>query len=218
MNKKLFSLLLVLMMMQSCIVPVKRDYQNLSSSLVFNKDKKWLINNTFTDLQSEQREKMNDRIFETFQKLSHQNAYRINQAQQENLLPGRIPFSPSTEDLEALKNNSNFDYLVNSYTQKVKDQIAGLETELPLQYSKNEAFAIIEIYDLKTLKRIYFQKASSETSLDAKKTYPKYSGEEVYQIDKNGKDSGPYFSYSAGQLSIKNMKKILKDIEKKAVK
>lgn len=34
----------------------------------------------------------------------------------------------------------------------------------------------------------------------------------------NNRKEGPFLSYSAAQLSVKNVKKILKDIEKYAVK
>ncbi len=218
MIKKIFLVAICSLFLQSCMVSVKHDYQNLSRSLVFRNDQKWLINSTYTDLGSEERERLNNRIFETFQDLSGHHATKIIDAQQQNLLPHKIPFAPSFEDLEVLKNNAEFDFLVNSYTKIVSDQIANIETSLPLQYSKNEAFAIIEVYDLKTLKRIYFQKASSQTEMEARKTYPQYSGQELYENKEKGSDSGPFFSYSAQQLSVKNMKKILKDINKNAVK
>ena len=211
-------LILTILLLQSCIVPVKRDYQGLSKALPFNQEKKWLINNMFTDFSSDQREKNNKNIFDTFNELSKGKAISMDDARKQNLLASRVSFSPSLEELESLKNNSDFDYLVNTYTEKVHDQISSLELSSPLNYSKNEAFATIEIYDLKTLKRIYYQKASSETSMEKKKTYPEYSGEELYSDHVQGKDKGPHFSFSANQLAQKNLNKILKDIEKNAIK
>ena len=217
MSKSRFLFIAIIILLQSCVVPVKRDYQGLSRSLPFNQDKKWLINNMFSSFGSEQREKNNKKIFETFNELSNGKATSMDDARKQNLLASKVSFSPSLEELESLQNNSDFDYLVNSYTEKVHDQISSLELNSPLQYSKNEAFAIIEIYDLKTLKRIYFQKASSETSLDRKKIYPEYSGEELYSDKAKGKSDGPHFSFSANQLAQKNLNKILKDIKKNAI-
>lgn len=213
-----FLFLIFILALQSCHVPVKRDYQGLSGSLVFNQNKKWLINNLYSDLDSFQREKLNKEILEKFETLSKGNAFSIDKANSENLLPSKISFNPDLEQLESLKTNSDFDYLVNIRTKKIRDQIAALELSEPFEYSKNEAFAILEIYDLKTLKKIYSQKASSEVSLEKRKTYPKYSGQEIENDKKEGKNSGPFFNYSADALSVKNLKKILKDIDKKAVK
>ena len=54
--------------------------------------------------------------------------------------------------------------------------------------------------------------------MEKKKTYPEYSGEELYSDHVQGKDKGPHFSFSANQLAQKNLNKILKDIEKNAIK
>ncbi len=120
MIKKIFLVAICSLFLQSCMVSVKRDYQNLSRSLVFRNDQKWLINSTYTDLGSEERERLNNRIFETFQDLSGHHATKIIDAQQQNLLPHKIPFAPSFEDLEVLKKNAEFDFLVNSYTKILK--------------------------------------------------------------------------------------------------
>ena len=38
--------------LQSCHVSVKREYQGLSGALVFTQNKKWLVNNLYSDLDS----------------------------------------------------------------------------------------------------------------------------------------------------------------------
>lgn len=215
--KKSYLLVFIFLMLLNCYVPVRRDYQGMSKSLVFNKNKKWLINDAYTDLNATQREELNLKILQTFQELSSGNAATVLEAKKQNLIPSKISLNPTLEELEALQ-GSQYDYLVNVRTKIVKDQIASLEIEKPLQYSKNEAFAIVEIFDLKTLKRCYYQKASSQTERNPQKTYPEYSGQELYNEKINGKDKGPYLAYSASALSIKNLKKILKDIEKNAIK
>ncbi len=217
--KKISFYLILIFVLQSCHVPVNRDYKGLSGALVFTQNKKWLINNIYSDLNSVEREKMNVQILNSFNSLSKGNATSIDEAVSKNLLPAKISLNPDLEQLESLKNNSDFDYLVNVRTKKVADQIASLELSQPYQFSKNEAYAILEVYDLKTSKKIYSQKASSETSMEGKKTYPEYSAEQLNAERANGKTpKGPFFSYSADALSKKNLNQILKDIQKKAVK
>lgn len=210
----LFALFIVL---QSCHVPVKRDYDGLSGALVFTQNKKWLVNNLFSDLNSFEKEKLNHLILEKFQTLSKGNAFSIDQAKANNLLPATISFNPTLEQLETLQATSDFDYVVNIRTIRVKDQIGSLELSQPFQYSKNEAFALLEIYDLKTLKKIYSQKASSEVAMEGRKSFPEISAEQAY-IQNEKESKGPFFNYSAKALSVKNLKKILKDIDQKAIK
>lgn len=206
--------ILLLIFLQSCIVVPQRDYQGFSKSLVFKDNKKWIINKSLTDLNSTEATKFNQKNFETFNKLSNGNAKTIVDAQKENLVPSKIAYHPSLEELETLKNSTDFDYLVNSYTKNVRDEIANVEIDLPFQYSKNEAFVIIEVYDLKTLKKIYYQKVSSSQTLEERK----YPSEETRQEQINRKSSGPNFSYSANQLIFINQKKLLKDISKNSIK
>lgn len=216
--KRILLFLMTLNLLQSCYVPVKRDYQGLSSALVFTQNKKFLINNLYSDLDSSEREKLNKKVLRTFETLSKGNAVFVDQARSDNLLPSKISFIPDLEQLQNLKINSDFDYLVNIRTVKVSDQISAVELSQPLEYSKNEAFALLEIYDLKTLNKIYSQKASSEVTIDGKSYNTGYYGENnTVNADRN-KEKGPHFNYSARSLAVRNLNKILKDIEQKAIK
>lgn len=216
MKKILFSAAL-LIALQSCHVPVTRDYEGTSKSLVFTDNKKWLINEIETDLNVQQKENLDNKILQVFNELSRGNATSISAARKNDLLLSGFSSTPSAEDLASLQ-STNYDYLVNIRTKKVKDQIAALELSKPTEYSKNAAFAIVEIYDIRSGKKIYHQKASSEVSLDRRKTYPEISAEESYRNQSEGKDRGPYLNFEAGTLAEKNLKKILKDIEKNAIK
>jgi hypothetical protein len=84
-------------------VPVKRDYQGLSSALVFTQNKKFLINNLYSDLDSSEREKLNKKVLRTFETLSKGNAVFVDQAKSDNLLPSKISFIPDLEQLQNLK-------------------------------------------------------------------------------------------------------------------
>ena len=180
-----FLFLLVMVFLQSCHVSVKREYQGLSGALVFTQNKKWLVNNLYSHLDSFEKERLNKKIL---------------------------------EQLESLKTNSDFDYLVNIRTIKVRDQIASLELSQPFEYSRNEAFALLEIYDLKSLKKIYSQKATSEVAMEGKRNNPDYYGQNGLPNTNSSKDKVPFLNYSARTLSVKNLNKILKDIDRKAIK
>mgnify|MGYP003584391052 CR=1 FL=1 len=213
-----FLFLLVMVFLQSCHVSVKREYQGLSGALVFTQNKKWLVNNLYSHLDSFEKERLNKKILEQFQVLSKGNATSVDQATSENLLPSKISFNPDLEQLESLKTNSDFDYLVNIRTIKVRDQIASLELSQPFEYSRNEAFALLEIYDLKSLKKIYSQKATSEVAMEGKRNNPDYYGQNGLPNTNSSKDKVPFLNYSARTLSVKNLNKILKDIDRKAIK
>jgi hypothetical protein len=57
-----FLFLVVMFFLQSCHVPLKRDYQGLSGALVFTQNKKWLVNNLYLDLDSFEKERLNKKI------------------------------------------------------------------------------------------------------------------------------------------------------------
>lgn len=196
--KNLLLILISALAMQSCFVNAKRDYNGYSKNLVFSKNEKWLINNIYTDLNSHDKEKLNHEILDRFNELSNGNAYNLEKAKSENLITNKIPFSPEIEDIEQLKNSTNFTYLVNVYTKKTRNGLAVLETSEQKEYASNEAFAIIEIYDIKNLKKVYYQKVHSSQTRE-KQT------------------KGPSFQYSSETLSIKNLRKIMKDIKKNAI-
>ena len=213
--KTKFLFLLVMFFLQSCHVPIKRDYQGLSGALVFTQNKKWLVNNLYSDLDSFEKERLNKKILHQFQALSKGNATSVDQA---NFLPSKISFNPDLEQLESFKTNSDFDYLVNIRTIKVQDQIASLELSQPFEYSRNEAFALLEIYDLKSLKKIYSQKATSEVAMEGKRNNSDYYGENGLPNTHDSKDKGPFLNYSARTISVKNVNKILKNIDKQGVR
>lgn len=218
MMKKIFLLIIVVSFLQSCFVKVQRDYDVYGKTLLFNQNKKWLVNKVYTDLSASQDKKMDQKVLKTFNELSKGNAISVDSAKSQNLMASKISFAPDPEQLQSLKDNTDFDFIVNIRTKKIRDQIGSLELEKPLQYSVNSAFALLEIYDIKTLKKVYSQKAFSEMSLDKKETFNISNSGEISAAKKKNGDSGPYFSYSADMLSVKNLNKILKDIKKHAIK
>lgn len=210
--KRNFFLILIVMLLQSCFAHITQDYGGLSRALVFNDGKKYLINDIYTDLGSTQRERLNKKVLETFQKLSGGNAVSYSVAKSAHLVPGRIAIKPDAEDLLELKDNSDFGYLVNIYTKKVRSDLAPVETGDIYQFSKNEAFAVLEVYDLSTQKKIYTQKASAEMAQD------KTTSDDFFSNNGKRESKGPKFYYSAETLSEKSLKKILSDIDKNAIR
>lgn len=195
--RKYFFLLLILLGLQSCYYPVRKDYGIYSKSLVFSKDQKWLINNINTTVDAHHREMMTAETMKLFTQLSEGKAYDLKTAKSENLISHDIPFSPETEDLEDLKSNSDFNFLVNIYTFKVRN---GLDHTLGVQdeYRKNETFAMMDVYDIKTLKKIYTLKAYSEVSVE--------KGEKA-----------TIFTPSTEMMTMKNFRSLLKSVKKNAI-
>ena len=73
-----FLFLLVMVFLQSCHVSVKREYQGLSGALVFTQNKKWLVNNLYSHLDSFEKERLNKKILEQFQVLQMTTIYFKN--------------------------------------------------------------------------------------------------------------------------------------------
>ncbi|QBJ88153.1 hypothetical protein DDI74_18725 [Chryseobacterium gleum] len=196
--KKYIFFIFLFIALQSCYYPVRKDYGIYSKALVFSKDKKWLINDIRTGVDSHHREMMDKETLQLFQNLSNGNAYDLKMAKAENLIQNNIPFEPESEDLETLKNNSDFNFLVNIYTMKVRN---GLDNSIGTQYEykKNETFAMMDVYDITTMKKIYSLKAYSEVS-----------------VDKDQKAT--IFTPTTEMMTMKNFRSLLKSVKKNAVK
>ncbi|PWN63611.1 hypothetical protein C1631_021795 [Chryseobacterium phosphatilyticum] len=196
MKKYIFFFFLICL--QSCYYPVRKDYGIYSKSLVFSKDKKWLINDIRTGVDSHHRDMMGKETLKLFQDLSNGKATDLKTARAENIIQSSIPFEPEPEDLEVLKNNSDFNFLVNIYTLKVRN---GLDHSIGTQYEykKNETFAMMDVYDITTMKKIYSLKASSEVS-----------------VEKDQKVT--IFDPTTEMMTMKNFRSLLKSVKKNAVK
>lgn len=195
--KKSVVCLFLLVFLQSCYYPVHKDYGIYSKSLVFSSDKKWLINTIRTTADAHHKEMMARKTLELFQNLSHDKAYNMETARQGNIISGQVPADPQTEDLEALKTDTDFDYLVNISTFKVRN---GLDGALGTQYDyqKNETFALMEVYDIKNLKKMYSLKSYSE-----------------FSVDKGQK--ADIFTPGTEMMTMKNFMSLLKSVKKNAV-
>lgn len=196
--KKYILFFFLLIALQSCYYPVRKDYGVYSKSLVFSKNKKWLINNIRTGVESHHREMMSKEVMQLFQSLSNGNAYDLKTAKAENLIQNNIPFEPEMEDLEILKDNSDFNFLVNIYTMRVRNTLDRASGELD-SYKKNETFAMMDIYDIKTMKKIYSLKASSGFSLE--------KGQKA-----------TIFTPTSEMMTMKNFRSLLRSIKKNAVR
>ncbi|BFO66603.1 hypothetical protein KCF3NO3_25860 [Chryseobacterium sp. KCF3-3] len=141
---------------------------------------------------------MSKEAFQLFQDLSNGKAFDLKTAKAENIIQNSISFDPETEDLEVLKRSSDFNFLVNIYTMKVRN---GLDNSIGTQYEykKNETFAMMDVYDISTMKKIYSLKAYSEVS-----------------VEKDQKVT--IFDPSTEMMTMKNFRSLLKAVKKNAVK
>lgn len=197
--KKYLALLLILFTLQSCYYPVKKDYGIYSKSLVFSKDQKWLINTIRTGVDSHHREMMDKETLKLFNELSNGQAYTLQMAKSQNIIQDNIPFQPENEDLETLKNTSDFNFLVNISTIKVRNDLDTSGAGEQFDYQRNETSAIMDVYDIRTMKKIYSFKASSLVSVE--------KGEKV-----------TIFTPTSEMMTMKNFRSLLKSIKKNAVK
>ncbi|AZA82537.1 hypothetical protein C1637_07890 [Chryseobacterium lactis] len=196
--KKYIFLFILFISLQSCYYPVKKDYGIYSKSLVFSKDKKWLINNIKTGVDSHHREMMSKEALQVFRDLSNGKASDLNTAKAENIIQNSIPFEPEIEDFEMLKNNTDFSFLVNIYTLKVRNSLDNSIGQ-QYEYKKNETFAMMDVYDIATMKKIYSFKAYSDVS-----------------VDKDQKAT--IFTPTTEMMTMKNFRSLLKSVKKNAVK
>ncbi|ASW74528.1 hypothetical protein IQ37_02000 [Chryseobacterium piperi] len=197
--KKYLALLLILFALQSCYYPVKKDYGIYSKSLVFSKDQKWLINTIRTGVDSHHREMMDKETLKLFNELSNGQAYTLQMAKSQNIIQDNIPFQPENEDLETLKNTSDFNFLVNISTIKVRNDLDTSGAGEQFTYQRNETSAIMDVYDIRTMKKVYSFKASSLVSVE--------KGEKV-----------TIFTPTSEMMTMKNFRSLLKSIKKNAVK
>ncbi len=196
--KKKFLFLAIILSLQSCYYPVKKEYNGYSKTLIFSQEEKWLINTIYTDVSSHHKDMMKKETLSFFNKMSNENAEDFNTAKSKNLIISKIPIEPEIEDLEDLKTNTDFRFLVNIYTFKLKKDLDNTIGE-QYQYKKNETFAQMDIYDLKSLKKIYSLKASSLVS-----------------VDKNEKAT--IFTPTTEMMTMKDFRQLLKSVKKNAIK
>jgi hypothetical protein len=188
----------IVLLLQSCYYPIKKDYNGYSKSLVFSGNEKWLINTIYTDVDSHHRDMMNREVVKFFNEMSNGNAHDLSTAKSQNIIQNRIPFEPESEDLEILKNTTDYRFLINISTLKIRkdlDNAIGVQFD----YKKNETFAVMDVYDIQLMKKIYSFRVSSQVS-----------------VDKDEKAT--IFTPTSEMMTMKNFRTLLKSIKKNAIK
>ncbi|MBN1251819.1 MAG: hypothetical protein JXR51_13405 [Bacteroidales bacterium] len=174
------------------------DYQT-PKVLDFRKGK-WLINVIETDLNTyKARELLNKNFVSKFKKIGGNYIYFIDDIRMKYSLPNEMPFSTPPENIELLKLTTEFNYLVNIKTSKIKNDLHDIYLTAPLSYGKSEAETEIVIYEIKTGEIIFSQRTVGSVTL-------------------NENDRNIRFAKSAEGLTFSTINKALREIKKNAIK
>lgn len=111
------------------------------------------------------------------------------------ILPVITDMDISEGTLKDLKNGSGFDFLIYIQGEKIRNDIGGVQVGSIKSYQKNEAIIALGVYDLNSLKRIYYQHVRGTLEVED--------------------DSADFkFSRSAEGIIVDGFKKIIKKIKR----
>ena len=188
----------ILISLSSCNFP-KYVFNNRgqTTGLDFTKGK-WLLNNI--DSPSEVTNQLSKKAKEDFGRYLEGRLFFIYEPKG-IILPKNIPINPSKTTLEEIKKGSNFDYFLNIRAGKLKNELGVIDITPNHFYTdrNNQVEVIIEVYDLNLAQNIYSQKVIGTIS--------------------STKNNGDVQFYKSSQgLILGCYKRLMKDIEGKAIK
>ena len=81
-----------------------------------------------------------------------------------------LPIKPNKLELEQIKKETNFDYVINIESKSTKNDIGSLKIGETYHRRKNVAQTTLEVYDLNTLEIIYSRKVIGQVVIDENDT------------------------------------------------
>lgn len=195
-TKTAFSLISLLFLNTCAPVQYRIGYQT-PRSLNFS-DGKWLVNTIETGLTNKQREALTNNLINGLKKAGADSLYFVEDIILDYINPEKLSFDMSEETLKVLKETTDFDYLVNTRTLQITDDLDMLMLEPPFQYQRSRSAVSIAIYDMQRGLKIYHQQIIATTEMD--------------EDDENIK-----FAKSADMLIFKALAKGLKEMKKYSV-
>lgn len=169
---------------------------------------KWLLNEL--DCPNGPKEKMAEKTLEFFRDNLHDRLFYINDVK-DLLVTRKIYLNPNSIKLKELKDGTGFDFFINISTKKNKSDFSTIELyQTDEESGKNEAFVILEIYDLNLQQVIYSQKVIGITNKDNTKS--------MWETEKSRKliDNVTFYKNSE-KLMQGALKKIFKDLKKRSI-
>jgi len=168
-------------------------------SLNFKKGK-WILNEPYINYKSK-----NAYLYakEEFENILGDSLFDLVELRKTKIINNQLPLDPSKEELTAIQEFSNCDFLINVESKVLKNEMGTMAhtTNIGEVTKYNEASTTIKIYDLHNFKKI-----SEATAIGQVK------------ITKKSEDTGFFdtFEYttSGGLLAIKSIRKLIQKYRK----
>lgn len=192
------TLLFISILFISCNFPSYQFVKKQNTGVDFSKGK-WLLNEVEAPLKI--KEKLEEKSYKDLKSFLGDRLTQFGNAKG-ILINARTPTNPTKNQLQELRNGTNFDYFINIKAGILKDDLGSLSisTQNLNNFDENKSQVILEIYDLENLQIIYSNKIIAITQT------PQNSSSDVH------------FSTSSENLIINGYKKLIKDLSKKSIK
>jgi|SRR5690606_10335934 len=186
---------IIILFLTSC-GNTKYHYHFEKGSMIDFTSGEWILNKPYTNYHEERIGKI---AHKEFRKILGDSLFPIEAVRQGNILPARLSFDPSAENLLDLKNATGKDYLINVQSNIIKSETSSFPTAPAIGSSNktNEAGIKIKIYDLNT------QSLLSESSVTGRANVTTTAGEK-----------GISYTNNAETLSMQGLIKLIKRYKK----
>ena len=196
--KKILCLLLSAIILYACngiSYIAERQIQN--TGLDFTKGK-WLINEV--DCPKAVYSKLYRTINQEFDAYLNGRLFITNQVNS-ILLPKKVVFNPTKDQIAQIKKGTLFDYFVNIKAVVIKDDLVTIDFSNHKNPNKaiNRCSVILEVYDLNLTEIIYSKEITGTVKIN----------------EENNQDIN--FSKNTNQIILGCFKKIMKDVKKKSI-
>ena len=149
MKKLPFFTLLVLVLLFTSCGNTKYHYHFERGRMVDFTTGEWILNRPYTNYNEE---RINKIAYREFKKILDDSLIPVKEVKTEDLLPVRLAFDPSAEELAGIKAATGKDFLINVESNMIKNEM-GSFAHAPAMGSTvktNEAGIKIKIYNLNT--------------------------------------------------------------------
>ncbi len=139
---------LIILFLTSC-GNSKYHYYFEKGSIVDFTEGEWILNKSYTNYNED---RINKIARKQFSKILGDSLFLIEEVRQGKVLPAKLSFDPSAENLLDLKRATGKDYLINVQSNIIKNETSTFPTtpEVGSANKTNEAGIRIKIYDLNT--------------------------------------------------------------------
>lgn len=193
MNKFVYVVLFVLTTLFSCHKPQYSRNGDIKGSLDLRKGE-WLLNTINAPINHQNN--LTRLAKSEFSKLL---SYRFKTLDNNSIELENIIFEDNPSVLKAIHKSLKIDYLINIKSNVLSDDIEDIKIGTSLKRLKNQVKVSLDIYNLNTATKIYSQE------IDAKLTIGAHDNKDLT------------FVLSTKKLSVKALKKILRNLKKYAI-